>query len=79
MAIVNRSDRGQVAQCNFGINGAEPIQFQSLALNGNPDEAMRQLRVMRALHGEVAYTQVKAGWTVLADEKYPQLQTLRLP
>lgn len=40
---------------------------------------MRQLRVMRALHGEVAYAQVKAGWTLLANEKYPQLQALRLP
>lgn len=52
---------------------------QSLALNGKPDEAIRQLLVMRALHGEAAYAQVKAGWTVLAHEKYPQLQTLKLP
>lgn len=52
---------------------------QSLALNGNPDEAIRQLRVMRALHGEAAYAQIKAGWTVLADEKYPQLHALKLP
>lgn len=52
---------------------------QSLALNGNPDEAIRQLLVMRALHGEAAYAQVKAGWTLLAHEKYPQLQTLKLP
>ncbi len=52
---------------------------QSLAFNGNPDEAMRQLRVMRALHGEKAYAQIKAGWTLLAHEKYPQRQALRLP
>ena len=52
---------------------------QSLALNGKPDEAIRQLLVMRALHGEAAYAQVKAGWTVLAHEKYPQLQALKLP
>jgi hypothetical protein len=52
---------------------------QSLALNGNPDEAIRQLLVLRALHGEAAYAQVKAGWTLLAHEKYPQLQTLKLP
>lgn len=52
---------------------------QSLALNGNPDEAIRQLRVMRALHGEKSYAQIKAGWAVLAHEKYPQLQTLKLP
>lgn len=52
---------------------------QSLALNGNPDEAIRQLRVIRVLHGEAAYAQVKAGWTLLANEKYPQLQALKLP
>ena len=52
---------------------------QSLALNGNPDEAIRQLRVMRALHGEKSYAQIKEGWGLLAHEKYPQLQTLRLP
>jgi len=52
---------------------------QSLALNGNPDEAIRQLLVIRALHGEAAYAQVKVGWTLLANEKYPQLQTLKLP
>ncbi|MBU3899375.1 MAG: O-antigen ligase C-terminal domain-containing protein [Gammaproteobacteria bacterium] len=52
---------------------------QSLALNGNPNEAIRQLRVMRALHGEKAYAQIKAGWAQLANEKYPQLQALRLP
>lgn len=52
---------------------------QSLALNGNPDQAIRQLLVIRALHGEAAYAQVKASWTVLAHEKYLQLQTLKLP
>lgn len=52
---------------------------QSLALNGNPGEALRQLRVMRVLHGEKAYAQVKVGWAVLAAEKYPQLNQLQLP
>jgi O-antigen ligase len=52
---------------------------QSLALNGNPDEAIRQLRVMRALHGEKTYAQIKEGWVNLANEKYPQLRNLTLP
>jgi O-antigen ligase len=52
---------------------------QSLALNGNPGEAIRQLRVMRAMHGEKAYAQIKAGWVALADDKYPQLRALTLP
>jgi hypothetical protein len=52
---------------------------QSLALNGNAEEAMRQLRVIRAVHGELTYAQIKNGWILLATEKYPQLQDLKLP
>lgn len=51
----------------------------SLALNGNPNEAIRQLRVMRALHGEKTYAQVRDGWVITAEEKYPQLRNLQLP
>lgn len=51
----------------------------SLALNGNPAEAVRQLRVMRVLHGEKSYVQIKANWDGLAAEKYPQLRDLTLP
>ena len=51
----------------------------SLALNGYPDEAVRQLRVMRALHGEKAYQRLKESWTALADEKYPELRLLPFP
>ena len=52
---------------------------QSLALNGNAEEAVRQLRVIRAVHGELTYAQIKNGWTLLAAEKYPQLHELKLP
>jgi O-antigen ligase len=51
----------------------------ALALNGNPDEAVRQLKVLRALHGEKTYGKVKDTWGNLANEKYPQLRDLRLP
>ena len=51
----------------------------SLALNGNPDEAVRQLRVMRAMHGEKIYKDIKASWSNLAQDKYPQLRELDLP
>jgi len=51
----------------------------SLALNGNPEEALRQLRVMRAMHGEKTYKEIKANWTTLAQEKYPPLRDLKLP
>jgi O-antigen ligase len=51
----------------------------SLALNGNPTEALRQLRVMRAMHGEKHYAALKASWDELANTKYPQLRQLKLP
>ncbi len=50
----------------------------SLALNGDPEEAVRQLRVMRAMHGEKTYQQIKANWKDLA-HKYPQLLEIKLP
>jgi hypothetical protein len=51
----------------------------SLALNGNPQEALRQLKVMRVMHGEAAYKGIRANWTELANTKYPQLQGLAPP
>lgn len=51
----------------------------SLALNGEPEEAIRQLKVMRAMHGEKHYRGIKDSWETLAEEKYPQLRTLQLP
>lgn len=51
----------------------------SLALNGNPEEAVRQLRVMRAMHDEKTYSEIKANWNSLAQGKYPQLRELKLP
>jgi hypothetical protein len=51
----------------------------ALALNGNSAEATRQLRVMRAQHGERAYAKIKDAWTTLANEQFPQLRVLQLP
>jgi hypothetical protein len=48
-------------------------------LNGNPDEAIRQLQVMRTMHGEAAFKGIRAHWMELADEKYPQLKELKIP
>jgi O-antigen ligase len=51
----------------------------SLALNGNPEEATRQLLVMKAMHGAKTYNVIKENWRSLAQEKYPQLSALNLP
>ena len=51
----------------------------SLALNGQPDEAIRQLRVIRALHGEKTYAQLRLAWQELARDTHPSLQALEWP
>lgn len=51
----------------------------SLALNGNPQEAIRQLKVIRALYGEGQYAKIRDNWIELADTKYPQLKVIEIP
>ncbi|MDI1240271.1 MAG: Wzy polymerase domain-containing protein [Polaromonas sp.] len=51
----------------------------SLALNGSPGEAVRQLRVMKAMHGEKRYREIKSNWNDLARDRYPELRELTLP
>jgi len=48
----------------------------SLALNGDPTEAIRQLKVMRAMHGEKMHSDIKNNWEELANTKYPQMKSL---
>jgi len=51
----------------------------TLALNGSPDEAIRQLTVMRAMYGEALYLRIKANWAELATTRYPQLKAINMP
>ena len=51
----------------------------ALALNGNPDEAMRQLKVMHAMFNGPIYDGVKVNWVALAKDKYPQLAGFTMP
>lgn len=51
----------------------------ALALNGQPEEAVRQLKVMRAMHGERHYTRLRAVWIELGQTKYPLIRQLDLP
>lgn len=51
----------------------------SLALNGNANEALRQLRVMRVMHGEKTYNDIKASWNSVVQERYPALREIELP
>ena len=51
----------------------------SLALNGNTPEALRQLKVLRALHGEAVYASIKENWQVLGQTEFQELNRLVLP
>lgn len=50
----------------------------ALALNGNPEEAARQLQVIRRLWGEKQYQAMKEH-IAEKDTEYPQLRGLKLP
>jgi len=51
----------------------------SLALNGRPEEALRQLRVIRAQHGEWTYGVIRENWQTLGRERHAALRQLDLP
>jgi hypothetical protein len=48
-------------------------------LNGQPEEARRQIKVMRAMHGEKAHKRLMASWKVLAKSTYPELTDCIVP
>lgn len=51
----------------------------ALALNGNPAEATRQIRVIHRIWGDKVYSGVKQKIDELAATEYPQLRQLNLP
>jgi hypothetical protein len=51
----------------------------ALALNGNQQEALRQLQVLRGQRGEPLYQKIKLEIGELGQGRYPQLGTLVLP
>jgi O-antigen ligase len=51
----------------------------SMALNGDPEEAVRQLKVIRTMYGVKQYAAIRENWLELAAAKYPQLKDMRLP
>ena len=50
-----------------------------LALNGNPEEAIRQAQVLRVLLGEGAYMRLKLRFAEVGENTYPQLLEVKLP
>lgn len=69
---------GKVAQ-RFPWPATQNRYALSLALNGQPDEARRQLQVMKALHGKQTYDQIRANWQEMALERSSTLKEFALP
>jgi O-antigen ligase len=51
----------------------------ALALNGQPEEAIRQMQVIRAQRGERLYQRVRAQFVELGSTRHPELLRLSLP
>lgn len=51
----------------------------ALGLNGHPEEAGRQLRVLRDLYGPVSYVQAKEELEAQRVHRYPELAAVKLP
>ena len=62
------------------VYGAVRFRYaQALALNGNPNEASRQMAIIRGMYGESYYAGCKDELLRLRTEKYPQLANIALP
>jgi hypothetical protein len=68
-----RIELSRKAAMRFPWTATQNRYALSLALNGNPDEARRQIKVMRAMHGEGTHRGIMRNWQELADAKYPEL------
>jgi O-antigen ligase len=57
----------------FPAPGFQNRYALALALNNEADESLRQLKVIRAMHGERTYADLANLWRELATTDYPQL------
>jgi O-antigen ligase len=75
----DRIELARKVALRFAWSATQNRYALSLALNGNPEEAIRQLKVMRATLSKKDYASIKAHWETLAGDKYPQLSELAFP
>ena len=69
----------RVATLHYPWTAIQNRYALALALNGNPQEAIRQLKVMKAMHGEATYAKIKTNWIDLGVTKFAQLQGMPIP
>jgi O-antigen ligase len=75
----NELELARQAAMRFPWGGIQNRYALALACNGKTEEALRQLKVMRAMHGEGYYQAVKAAWTDVAQTNCSSLRDLKLP
>lgn len=64
----------RIATLRFPWTAIQNRYALALALNGNVPEARRQLGILKAMQGPLAYDAVRVIWNVWAKEKYSQLE-----
>ena len=74
-----RLELARVVAMHFPGPATQNRYAMSLALNGDSEEALRQLLVMRAMYGEKTYEDIKLRWVMSSEGKFPQLRLLKLP
>ncbi len=62
----------------FPAAGLQNRYALALALNDNTAEALRQLVVLKSMHGTITYSSVERQWRELAENEYPQLKEIIL-
>lgn len=72
-------ERMRVANRSFEWATLHMRYVVALGLNGQPEEATRQLESLRALYGPRSYEQASAYFVALRDKQYPQLVAVKIP
>lgn len=62
----------EIAQ-KYPSTGFQSRYALALALNEDAEESLRQLKIIRAMHGEKSYSDLEGSWRELAAKNYPQL------
>ncbi|HEY8049034.1 MAG TPA: hypothetical protein VIE63_07665, partial [Ramlibacter sp.] len=71
-------DRLREASVRFGWANLHLAYAMSLAMNGEPRQAERELRLLRASYGDESYDQARQLWGRMQLE-HPALGAVRLP
>jgi hypothetical protein len=71
-------DRLREGSVHFGWATLHLVYAMSLAMNGDPHQAEKELRLLRASYGEESYATARQLWTGM-QAQHPALAAVRLP